>query len=327
MNIRNLYYITAFGLVALSNASAQSAVKEVSEADLLKIGILPGSIPVLDGASGSPDERPIGASERNPFSEREDTKPQIVVQTESEEMKLKKIIGNLEVKGGQISRPGGPRILLGDLILEQGTLLPQLIPDQTEQLAVREISEEKIELAFLESLDYMGQPRVIEILIDMRSRVDHVLQGGDGGSVVSIGRDEMDAEHQLAQMLRTHEADGGGFSTSLPRIQKKSATAKRGASNSLQTLIRNYGAPEKDPSDPNAGQSSNGRMRPAPLPSTTAPPSRNTNIEGSGGSATNEFEGFQMRPIQGGGAQPNSARIERRPPAGGPTDDLPSFTN
>ena len=67
----------------------------------------------------------------------------------------------MPVHGGLMKRPGGPKVLLGDLILQKGALVPQILPDQTEQLVVRELDEEKIELAFLDTPEYTGQPRVI----------------------------------------------------------------------------------------------------------------------------------------------------------------------
>ena len=85
MNRRNLIFKL---FLASTVAAANAQQPGISEADLLEIGILPNSIPVLDNTAPEADGRPISSDENNPFSERVKDTPQVVVQTENEELKI-----------------------------------------------------------------------------------------------------------------------------------------------------------------------------------------------------------------------------------------------
>ncbi|MCB1096753.1 MAG: hypothetical protein KDN22_14335 [Verrucomicrobiae bacterium] len=329
-----LKFFLAGGIVTAS-ASAQDGT--VSDSDLLAIGILPSTIPVLDGSE--PEVRPIAAGETNPFSERVVDTPQVAVQTESEEMKIGRLIKDMPVHGGLMKRPGGPKILLGDLILQKGALVPQILENQTEQLVVRELDDESIELAFLETPDYKGPPRVIVIPLDIRPTVGQVLPGGSQDLVVYRGRDEMAAEDKLAAVLASR-ATGGSIGTILPGITVNGKTAKVDKANGLKSLLRSYGQPNANgitgkplPTAqgalPEINKDGTNRLSGTPreMPASAG-------RQGATGSvAPFDFGGFNMSPAEGSPEAPetSAANPATQPrataPARNSAPELPSFTN
>jgi hypothetical protein len=331
---KNQLILNIFLAGGIATASAQDG--SVSEADLLGIGILPSTIPVLDGSG--PEDRPIASTEKNPFSERETEAPQVVLQTENEELKIKRMINDMAVHGGLMSRVGGPKILLGDLILQKGSLVPQILPDQTEQLVVQQLDGEKIELAFLETPQYKGQPRVITIPLDIRPTVGQVLSGGSDDYLVQKGRDEMDAEKQLASVLASR-ATGGSIGTTLPGITVNGKTAKLERGSGLSSLLRNYGQPKPNASGITskptpAANGSAGSLNPSgasatvPAPAPGAGTSSGQISEGS--EIPFDFGGFPMSPAeeapQGAGSATPSASSPAAPEshASAPTRNSPS---
>lgn len=318
------------GGMAAVNAQAPA---DVSLEEVLALGILPDSIPVLENASADPNERPISGSEKNPFSEREREASRTEVQAENEELKIKRLIDKMQVHGGLMKRADGPKVLLGDLILKRGALVPQILPDQTEQLVVRELDEQKIELAFLDTPEYTGQPRVIIIPMDMRPTVGQVLAGGNDDYIVERGRDEMAAEQQLSAVLETR-ASGGSIATTIPGIKVNGRTARRDAGGGLSSLLRNYGQP------PAAGDTEVGESSAQP-----GPPARGSLPSRQQDEIPFDFGGFEMEPagadgadgagaMRSPGAAPDTGAVPSRPTPGRnarPGDEapaaLPAFTN
>lgn len=287
----------------IATAGAQDG--SVSEEDLLSIGLLPSSIPVLDSAEADPAVRPITSTENNPFLERESDAPQVVVQTESEEMTIKRLIDDMTVHGGLMNRSGGPKVLLGDLILQKGSLVPQVLPDQTEQLVVTELDAEKIELAFLEPPEYKGQPRVIVIPMDMRPTVGQVLAGGNEDYLVKRGREEMAAEKKLAAVLASR-ASGGSIGTTIPGIRVNGKTAKRETSSGLKSLLRNYGQPSA------SGITSGSVPGSGSLPEKPQASGSTTSNSVEQSEAPFDFGGFNMRPS---GANSSAGSGQSSPPS------------
>ncbi|MGK0184600.1 MAG: hypothetical protein ACI9R3_000373 [Verrucomicrobiales bacterium] len=325
--MRKKQFILNLCLVSgIATANAQDGA--VNEADLINIGILPNSIPVLDGAEADQAARPVTGEERNPFSERESDAPQVKIQTESEELKIKRLINDMTIHGGLMDRPGGPKVLLGDLILQKGSLVPQVLPDQTEQLVVRELNHEKIELAYLDTPEYKGPPRVITIELDIRPTVGQVLAGGNDDYLVKRGRDEMAAEKQLASVLASR-ATGGSIGTTIPGIKINGKTAKREKSSSgLSSLLRNYGQPSASGITGGSSPGVNGAV------GNGANPSERSDTEAA---TPFDFGGFEMQPAEGtsqGSANGQSAPPMRTAPqsnsANRPSNQTPpppSFTN
>lgn len=106
--------------------------------------------------------------ERNPFT-RHEVKTEITADKESEESRLRALLGAMPVTG--LIRGGAtPKVLLGSLILRPGHPIPSLLEDQTEHLVVGTISLKQVELLFVET-DPHAEPRRILIPIDLAPHV------------------------------------------------------------------------------------------------------------------------------------------------------------
>lgn len=120
-------------------------------------------------------------TERNPYSAR----PKITEEDRDEEQNAEETaimqkLSSLNVSGSSRSY-NGLRLLLGDILIERGRVLPQLIRNQTQQLKVTEVTPEKIVLGWMdvESGELTG--KTIPIPYDVDPVVRYVLQGQGGG--------------------------------------------------------------------------------------------------------------------------------------------------
>ncbi|MDF1812558.1 MAG: hypothetical protein P1V20_10095 [Verrucomicrobiales bacterium] len=124
-------------------------------------------------------------AERNPYAKRapeEDANKDQVQNTE--ELAIRQKLGALTVTGSSRSY-NGLRLLLGDILIERGKVLPQLIRNQTQHLKVTDVTPEKIVLGWLdvESGELTG--KTMPIFYDVKPVVRYVLQGQTGA--VSVG--------------------------------------------------------------------------------------------------------------------------------------------
>ena len=117
----------------------------------------------------------IDAEERNPFEKRVELKTKEDVQQGvelSEEDRVRQKFNELEVKGGS----PGKRILLADMILEQGRMVGPVIVDQTIQLVVTAISTDEIELTWADDVG-KKRPRTIVLPYDLSPKIGFQLPG------------------------------------------------------------------------------------------------------------------------------------------------------
>ena len=126
--------------------------------------------------------------ERNPFAQIalpvEQMQPEI---TETEELRLRKIIGSLKVNG--VAADGAGRsFLLGSMILREGDTLPLLIAGQTETLTVTKIGSGDAIVTFTE-IDKSAEPRRISIPLNIAPKVNSLLYGEAVKFLVPTGKD------------------------------------------------------------------------------------------------------------------------------------------
>ncbi len=146
------------------------------------VGLLPDdkvSIVVADG-------------ERNPFGK---TSPKAATALDNEEGRIRAVIDHLPMAGVIESR-SGKRVLLGFLVLEEGKTLPPVVAGQKERVQVVTISEEKIELAFLEPNGEAGSRRIVvwpSLSPDVHFRVAPPTGPKSGKLDGVISKDEMGA--------------------------------------------------------------------------------------------------------------------------------------
>jgi hypothetical protein len=149
-------------------------------------------LPELNRAALEPEERvpeKVKEGERNPFGMLSVPAPEeeeVKIEVETEEMKIRRILGNMRIAGVS-GQPGSYRVLLGSMQLARGDMVPRLFANQAEQLRVEDITDRQIILAFIER----GQqkdlpPRTIGLGIDLSPRVRSLLPGEVFTSVVTF---------------------------------------------------------------------------------------------------------------------------------------------
>lgn len=114
--------------------------------------------------------------DRNPFG-RSDAEKQVQNQKgTNEENQVRDVLTKLRVVG---VAPGhnGLRVMLGDMVLEAGQLVPQVLPEQTISLRVASISHDAINLIWVEANPTGLPPRTLTIPVDIRPSVRVRLMG------------------------------------------------------------------------------------------------------------------------------------------------------
>lgn len=126
-------------------------------------------------------------NERNPYARRSaaDEARENGVENQ-EEVLIRQKLSSLSVKGRVGGGPNGPKILLGDIILEKGRELPPLIQEQVESLKVIEISDNSIILGWLDVETRELTGKTMQVSYDLTPRISYKLHGqpllaGDGG--------------------------------------------------------------------------------------------------------------------------------------------------
>jgi len=116
--------------------------------------------------------------ERNPFADRvPDLKPLEGEESgKTEDDRIRIIFSELTVSG--VSRgPGGLRVLMGDLILEKGYEVPPLLENQASRIMVTGVSENEVELSWLDPESGEVTPKKLLVAYDLTPSVSFVLQG------------------------------------------------------------------------------------------------------------------------------------------------------
>jgi len=146
-------------------------------------------MPELDRTALVPEERKpeqVSETERNPFGlvalPPEEAEQADTIQAETEEMRLRRILGNMRVTGVS-GAPGSYRVVLGSMLLRQGDLLPKLFADQAEVVRVSSITDREIVLSF-EEKDPNIPPRSIGLGYDLQPRPRSLLPGEIFGKLI-----------------------------------------------------------------------------------------------------------------------------------------------
>jgi hypothetical protein len=138
-------------------------------------------MPELDRSALEPEMREpveVAEGERNPFGlvgAPDGVEGPARPLVETEEQKLRRILGSMRVSGLSGS-PGNYRVLLGSLLVREGEALPRLFADQAEVLRVAVITEREVTLAFVE--EQTNKPaRTIGLGMDLKPQVRSMLAG------------------------------------------------------------------------------------------------------------------------------------------------------
>lgn len=209
-----LLLVTVFLVAGPSGARAQE--KELTPAEQKAADM---RLPQLDRSALVPERREpatVLEGERNPFglvslppTEIEETE---TIQAETEEGRLRRILGNMRVTGLSGSS-GGYRVVLGSMQLRQGERLPKLFADQAETLTVTKITDREIVLSFAEK-DPQIPPRTIGLGFDLRPRPQSLLPGDIFGKLVPFtakGAPDLKPLELPAVKSITEAAEAGGL--------------------------------------------------------------------------------------------------------------------
>lgn len=171
--------LAAFLAAILACLSARAQQQELSPAQQKAADL---RIPALDRTAFLPERRApteVPEGERNPFgkslpppTEEKEIEP---VKVETEEMKLRRVLGNMRASGLS-GTPGDYTVLVGPLSLRAGQTVPKLFSDQAEVLRVESVSEREVVLSFVEKNPNLP-PRFMSLSVDMKPRVNSVLAG------------------------------------------------------------------------------------------------------------------------------------------------------
>jgi len=150
-------------------------------------------LPDLDRTALEPGARkPVYVREgaRNPFGLLSVPPPEeeeeVKIEVETEEMKIRRILGNMRVVGVS-GEPGSYRVVLGSMQLAKGDIVPRLFANQGEVLRVDDITERQVVLSFVERDAQQGMPpRTIGLGIDLVPRVRSLLPGEVFTSVIEF---------------------------------------------------------------------------------------------------------------------------------------------
>ncbi|MEQ1843302.1 MAG: hypothetical protein ABL994_23095, partial [Verrucomicrobiales bacterium] len=93
-------------------------------------------------------------------------------------------LSSLTVTGRSLG-PNGLRVLLGDIILEQGRLLPQLLEEQSESLQVVELNENTVILGWLDIETNELTGKTMQVAYDLSAKVGYALHGQGTGQDAS----------------------------------------------------------------------------------------------------------------------------------------------
>ncbi len=192
MNINQYFPLLLCGLFAtagnLSISSAQEAPGVPGDPSAAP-PLAPAATFVVGRMIGMrPDEkRPLilKASERNPYAKRSAEKEATGEEgINAEELQIRNRLSSLTVTGRSLG-PNGLRVLLGDIILEQGRLLPQLLEEQSESLQVVELNENTVILGWLDIETNELTGKTMQVAYDLSAKVGYALHGQGTGQDAS----------------------------------------------------------------------------------------------------------------------------------------------
>lgn len=177
-----LFSLLAAMAASILDVHAQQSIQPVG-------GVAPGVLPTLaPAATYNPkrmiemeprEKRPLllKEGERNPYAQRTETETIIDENGENpEETQIRRALTSLSVSG-QVRGPNGLRLLLGDIILEKDKVLPELLPDQTQNLKVLEVTEDSVVLAWLDIETNEPTGRNMQLSYDLTPSVSYALRG------------------------------------------------------------------------------------------------------------------------------------------------------
>lgn len=144
----------------------------------------------------------LRGDERNPFARRN---PDVDLITEESEQEteadfIRDVLNSLPITGRTMG-PKGPRILAGEIIFERGELVDHVIQDQTENLIVENISENTIELAWIDMETGKLSGKRLTLTYDLSPKIRYRLKGAGLRRTLNGAVPEEEEPQDLAQQF------------------------------------------------------------------------------------------------------------------------------
>jgi hypothetical protein len=121
----------------------------------------------------------VKPEENNPFESAVEAASRNAPE-DTEENRVRDVLAKLQVVGACMRTDGKIKVMLGDIMLEPGQVVPPVFPDQQVQLNVRNITMQFIELAWQEREATGLPPKIMLIPINMTPEIKYKLFGGQG---------------------------------------------------------------------------------------------------------------------------------------------------
>ena len=161
--------------LCLAGMLSTLAAQDADNLDLSAIGRLPTDRRGVE----------VDPAETNPYGLPTQRKKEAssVKKQYSQEDRIRDVLASLPVTG---VIGDGKKVLLGDLVLEEGEFVDDVLPGQTDLLLVKEISSQNILIEWVEQ-SRRNKARQMEIPIDMVTRVQVMLKGQLGSQEKHMG--------------------------------------------------------------------------------------------------------------------------------------------
>ncbi|MCB1203172.1 MAG: hypothetical protein KDN18_02850 [Verrucomicrobiae bacterium] len=165
------------------------------------------------------EKRPyaLKADERNPYAKRSEQEEVSAEKNgNAEELRIREKLSRLRVTG-RSQGGNGLRVLLGDIILEQGAILPPLLEDQSENLQVIELSDDTVVLGWLDIETNELTGKSMQVAYDLSPSIVYALHGQESDpsspdgvamrkmGVLRVGQDRKRHESSMASRQSSEE--------------------------------------------------------------------------------------------------------------------------
>jgi hypothetical protein len=218
--------VLALGLLVAAGARAQEPAPGGPPTPMPGAGIAPVTpapavsfVPVRVIQMRPTEKRPLALKEdeRNPYAKRNPQSEVVSAQEgDAEELRIRQRISMLRVSGRSMG-PNGLRVLLGDIILEKGRVLPQLLEDQSEILQVLELSEDAAVLGWIDRETNQVTGKTIQVSYDLAPSVSYALQGqageerGEGEAAPRMGVIRVNDDRKAREADMAARGSGNGI--------------------------------------------------------------------------------------------------------------------
>lgn len=150
----------------------------------------------------------IKKSDRNPFAEKvlavlsED-------KGESEDSKLRSILGRIPISGVIHDRDGRFKVMVGRRLLQEGDKVPPLIAGQTALLRVSKVTDKLVEIAWVEDQANAAPQKFVRAVRVNEGRIDQMMEvPGEDGKAGTMLRIPVTTRGEYLQ--EDPKQDGGG---------------------------------------------------------------------------------------------------------------------